>query len=329
MKPIIIGAGAAGLSAAKTLQSKGIESLILEKSSRPGGRMASKSFEGACFDYGAQFYTVHGLYMQDINYDWLERGLAERWCRGFLNGDKILNPDGYMRFKGHAGMNALLADFAEGLTVQTGVKIIKIEQGQESFILEAESGQKFESDTVILTSPLPQARALLKKASNLTWEEDLDEKLNTIKYNPSLALMVLIKEPSGLAEPGALSSTDPMSPIAWICDNQQKGISEQPCLTVLATPHFSRQNYKADREETAQKLLTALSEKLKVEVVDYQLHRWRYARPKRFWSTSYLALHQEPYFLLAGDAFGSAQHNLEGAFESGRHAARAVIKARF
>ena len=61
MKVVIIGAGAAGLAAASTLEKSGLDDLdltILEASDRIGGRILSHDLQGDYVELGAQW--VHG-----------------------------------------------------------------------------------------------------------------------------------------------------------------------------------------------------------------------------------------------------------------------------
>lgn len=57
-KVIIVGAGMAGIAAAKTLVNQGYEVLVLEGQNRLGGRIRSEEFEGAILDFGASW--IHG-----------------------------------------------------------------------------------------------------------------------------------------------------------------------------------------------------------------------------------------------------------------------------
>ena len=54
MRTVIVGAGMAGLAAAKTLQAAGQDYLLLEKSDRPGGRVKSDNYNGFILDHGFQ-----------------------------------------------------------------------------------------------------------------------------------------------------------------------------------------------------------------------------------------------------------------------------------
>ena len=55
---LVIGAGMAGLIAAAELQRAGRRVVVLDKSRGVGGRLASRRFDGATFDHGAQFITT-------------------------------------------------------------------------------------------------------------------------------------------------------------------------------------------------------------------------------------------------------------------------------
>lgn len=54
MRTVIVGAGMAGLAAAKTLQAAGQDYMLLEKSGRPGGRVKSDNYNGFILDHGFQ-----------------------------------------------------------------------------------------------------------------------------------------------------------------------------------------------------------------------------------------------------------------------------------
>ena len=46
-------------------------------------------------------------------------------------------------------------------------------------------------------------------------------------------------------------------PIAWIADNQLKGISAEPAVTIHATHAFSPEHWDRDRQESGRALLAA------------------------------------------------------------------------
>lgn len=55
-KVIIIGGGAAGMSAAWTLKKRGVDPILFEANDRVGGRLGGDSVDGFCLDEGADFF---------------------------------------------------------------------------------------------------------------------------------------------------------------------------------------------------------------------------------------------------------------------------------
>jgi renalase len=111
-------------------------------------------------------------------------------------------------------------------------------------------------------------------------------------------------------------------PIAWIADNERKGIASSPCLTVHASPDFSQKHIETDLEEVKAMLIEAATTALACEIVEAQVHRWRYALPLTTAEEPCLTLAGPAPIILAGDGFGGPR--IEGAFLSGMAAAAAL-----
>src|SRR5579862_200717 len=62
----IIGAGMAGLAAARTLTAAGCRVVIYEQSKAVGGRVATRRIEGCILDHGAQNLKPTGSELQDV-----------------------------------------------------------------------------------------------------------------------------------------------------------------------------------------------------------------------------------------------------------------------
>src|SRR4051794_21204248 len=112
----VIGAGLAGLLAARRLRDAGVDVVVRESGRVVGGRLATVDMGGGHrgrADMGAQFFTVRSERFRGIVDDWLARSWVYEWCRGF--GDP---PDGYPRYAATGGMAELAAHLAQGLDVR-------------------------------------------------------------------------------------------------------------------------------------------------------------------------------------------------------------------
>ena len=65
----------------------------------------------------------------------------------------------------------------------------------------------------------------------------------------AVSRMAVLSGPSRLALPGGLAPVG--GPVAWIADNQLKGISAEPSVTIHANHAFSLERWKHDRQERA------------------------------------------------------------------------------
>ena len=68
-------------------------------------------------------------------------------------------------------------------------------------------------------------------------------------------------------------------PISWLADNQQKGISKVPAVTIHGAAVFSEQHWDSDRKESGSLLLEAAQPWLGAGVSEFEVHAWRYAKP--------------------------------------------------
>ena len=74
---LVVGAGMAGLAAARHLRQAGCQVLLVDKGRRPGGRLATRSLGSGVFDHGAQYFTARDPYFQQRVDRWEHAG----WVR--------------------------------------------------------------------------------------------------------------------------------------------------------------------------------------------------------------------------------------------------------
>ena len=147
------------------------------------------------------------------------------------------------------------------------------------------------------------------------------EKLAALRYDPCIAVLAALDAPSRLPFPGAMQLNQ--DPLQWIADNQRKGTSDVPAVTIHATPGFSAANWDAPLEATGETLLQAAAPWIGARAVVTQVHRWRYSQPVALHPEPCLFLAEPAPLLFAGDAFGGPR--VEGAVLSGLAAAEQLL----
>jgi len=315
---LVVGAGMAGLSAAAALGEAGMSVLTVDKGRGVGGRMASRRVGSAVFDHGAQFVTVRDSRFAAVMSEWERRGVAREWCRGFA-GDR----DGHPRWCGSAAMTSIPKEIAAPLDVMLDTRLVSLRVAEGRWSADTADGVMLTARAAILTPPVPQSLALLD-AGQVPLPSRTRAALSAITYERCLAVMAVLDGPSRVPPPGGLAPRS--GPVGWVADNQAKGISSVPAVTIHATDAFSRTWWDRDRQEAGIELLRASERWLGAGVVVFQVHGWLYSRPVAVEKDPALVALESPPLVFAGDAFGGAR--VEGAALSGWAAASALLRLR-
>jgi renalase len=317
---LIVGAGISGLLAAGALQREGWDVTILDKGRGVGGRMATRRVGGGTFDHGAQFFTVRGDRFSDLAEGWIDAGAAVEWSRGFADADGKPNEDGYPRYRGARGMTSIPKYLARGLDVRTGERAVRLDASTGGWEAACESGLRLEVSALLLAMPVPQALELATSGDH-ELPAGARQQLEAVSYGPCLALMVLLDGPAGVPGPGGMQIKG--ETLDWIGDNQRKGISDLPAITIHAGPEWSSAHFEDDEADVQRHLLSFASDHLGTDlssrVIESSLARWRYSWVTDVHPDPFLAASEAPPLLFCGDAFG--QPKIEGAALSGLAAA--------
>lgn len=323
---LIVGAGLAGLMAAHELQARGLRSLLLDKGHSAGGRLATRRVGPGRADHGAQFFTARSPEFRRWVERWQAEGLVYVWSTGWSDGSLAETPsDGHPRYAVRGGMNALAQHLAQGLDVRVETQVAALAPKANGWQVADQAGRVYTGRGLLLTPPVPQALALLE-ASGIVLADRDRESLERIEYAPSLAGIFWLDQPLRLPEPGAMQRSN--APIAWMADNQRKGISPEATLaTVHAAPEISQAFWQAPEPVVLQSLYEGLEPFLEpgTQVVERQLKRWRYALPTEFYPERTLLADGPLPLAFAGDAFGGPR--IEGAALSGLAAGQALATA--
>ena len=137
MQVVVIGAGLAGLCAARDLVDAGHSVTVLEKSRASGGRCATRRIGDATFDHGAQFFTARSAELTAMVEQWITLGIVREWCRGFGAGD------GHSRYCGAAGMTTIAKHLATGLDIRYNALAFDIRPEGGAWVVMLDDASRF------------------------------------------------------------------------------------------------------------------------------------------------------------------------------------------
>ena len=315
---LIIGAGMAGLTMARTLSDAGAQVTVAEKGRSIGGRMASRETEHGTFDHGAQYVTGKSGAFRALLTGLSHDGTVQFW-----------KPTGRDRtIEWHVGvpaMNQMLTPMLGGFDLRQSTTATRIDRVDNGLSVEMrahgdEGAREPEAfDRVLVTAPAPQTHALLK---------DHGEPFGSITdayLAPCWTLMVAFEQRIDCthefhrAEPGDAGA------LAWVARNSSKPArAGEPDLWIAnATPRWSEENLERDKKDVVAPLLDAFGGVVgdQTEPIHASAHRWRYSLVEKPLG--------EPFLLSDDGRLGAAGDwciagRVEAAFESGRQLADAV-----
>jgi renalase len=310
MRIVVIGAGLAGLVAARDLGHTGATVAVVDKGRSPGGRLATRRLGDATLDHGAQFFTVRTPAFRRRVDDWLERDLVTVWSHGFLDHD------GHPRYIARDGMNSLAKDLATGLDVSCSTMAFAVRPGDAApWRVVIDDGTFHEVDAVVVTTPLPQAYALLADAG-----VELPPDLMQMEYDRTIALLARLDRPPAIPLPGGVQAPGPN--VSFVADNAAKGVSRTPAMTLHASASWSETHWDEPVDVLAERLLALARPWLgDAQALDHQVKKWRFATPRTPWPDP--CWHTDG-IVLAGDAFAGPR--VEAAYNSGLAAAHALTR---
>lgn len=275
----VIGAGIAGLAAARTLADAGFAVHIYEKSRGLGGRAASRRLDRFQFDHGAQYFTARSPQFRSVVAGLLDAGSVAAWTpRIFrLTSDGAREPAADAdRFVGVPGMSSLGRALAGDLPVTKGTRISTLHRRGGGWTpVSADENLLEPVEAVIITCPAPQAAELLQSASS-----DLAAACRSAEMLPCWAAMAAFESPLGLDLDAAFVDD---ATIAWVAREASKPgrVSTPECWTLHASPEWSAARLEDEADNVAAAMLARFFELAGLarrEPATLLGHRWRFAR---------------------------------------------------
>ena len=320
---LVIGAGVAGLTAARALQKAGLEVVVLEKSRGLGGRAATRTVGGNRVDHGAQFFTVRDARFEAQVDAWQKAGHVTVWSEGFhtLSPGGLEPPsDGHPRYIFPAGMNTFGKLLGEGLTVKRQTLVTRILRNG-AWHVETAEGESSSARRLIINTPPEQALALCR---DMGLDENTRGALGAVAFAPCFTVIAGYTQDRAPEWRGVTVEEDAV--LSWVAhDSSKRAAPEETVLVLHSTPEFARAHFDDDPKEVEQRMLHAarpLGDWIP-EPLWTDGQRWRYSMVTE--------PYEEPFFrdsetalLFCGDWCGGAK--LEAAYLSGLAVAEAGLE---
>ena len=285
-KIAVIGAGIAGSYLAFKLDQAGFQVEVYEKSRGTGGRTASKRWEQASLDFGAQFIEANNPDFKNFLLEQSQTKTVIEWknykfkiydkARNKITGD--IFPDNKNLYLANPKMTSLCKELCKDLQTHFQNKVIKVSKAQNNQVTvysETESGPQQENfDWVISTAPPAQSREIFVEF------EDFNKEFEGIEMKAHYALM--------------LSSSKDFSPdydginvensiLNWIGVLSKKPNREnkETQLILHSNYKWTSENLDTNKEEIKDTMLKELFEITGFEDKEpnfIHLHRWLYGR---------------------------------------------------
>lgn len=324
MNIAVVGAGMAGLAAARTLTAAGATAVVFEKSRGPGGRIATRRLNGIPLDTGATSVTPRGMALEPVMLSELDQAGLEVIGKPIHvhNGLRVSAGDPHknavVRYAYADGINTLAKRLAQGLDIRTEVQIDELARDGKGFVVA--DGRY---DGVILTAPIPQTATLL-------WSLGERRAIASARYRPCLSVLLAFEYALPSLPYFALLDPDQRHPLTWLSVESQKVPGRAPdgqCAFVaqMSSP-YSQSFYNRPGQEVVDDVVGFLHRLYGAELgspVAQDVKRWKYSQPESI----ALFEHVNPpgqRLLIAGD--GTSGGRIENAYEAGVRAARQMLE---
>jgi predicted NAD/FAD-dependent oxidoreductase len=260
----VVGAGIAGLTAARRLAKAGAEVTVFERSKGVGGRLATRRADAGGIDHGAQYVTAREPAFRAFAARAKAEGSLAAWSpRGKDTDDEWL--------VGMPKMTAFVAALVDAFDVLTERTVAAIRDDGTAFTLAFEEGPDVGPfDRVVVAIPGPQALTLLAPFGPPF------DRIADVRFGPCWTLMLGFAEP--FFDPGFDVRRD-AGDLAWVASSASKPGRTGNYWVAQANPTWSRAHLEEAPDAIRPRLLAMFAEAVggHPEPDRVQVHRWRYA----------------------------------------------------
>ena len=325
---VVVGAGVCGLTIARNLQDAGRAVLLLDKGSRPGGRLAGRPLGGTLLTPSVDTVRSHDA---EVTREIIRRTGARFTPVTEDHADWIFEePAGDIATRWAAG-TMLMRTFVTHIAVQDSGLI---------HVVPHASGAPFAGRAVVLTAPVPQSLQILRSSGLAVASALLD-----VAYDKRAVLLCVgdgvgdgvgeglgnglgngVGDGVGADHRGNRRASDGVIDAVRVRHRDDAG---RVWLEVFASPQWSEATWDADATFSQAALLAELIRlRPGLRVVDSELKRWRYANAVGAVSdATFSRSEDQPAIFVAGDGFGRRHGHPSGvsrAVRSGLDVARVL-----
>jgi renalase len=346
---VVVGAGLAGLVAARLLRAAGYGVEILEKSRGTGGRLNTRREGALHLDRGVRYWSDRGGLSRQLRRGLLGRGVLGPWTSPAycLDGQGNRTVADEARYVAPNGLSAIAKALADDLPIRFNRRALLLDCSPIAPDLwrvrcdrprpdaSPEPPDQFEARALLLAAPAPQTAALLNSLGTL--EPQCAHYFGNVAYGPCLTVTAGYGMDVDLdAAPwqgwGSITFEGDRD-LAWLSREDRKQVDAPEPAIVLQTTADGAESYidlEGDALAAAGPALLKLASDrtaLPLDQADWvRVHRWRYGTVQRAAGVPCLILGGDrwPPLVCAGDwCIGDG---IEAALQSGVAAAEYLAK---
>jgi predicted NAD/FAD-dependent oxidoreductase len=321
IKIAVVGAGIAGLSAARELVRAGAHVTVFDKGRVPGGRVSTRFHDRFQFDHGAPYFTAADPRFRTVVEAALQEQAADQW---YFDATKI-GPGGPSTtsvagsYLGIPSMASFPQFLARDISVVSSSRIVAAERSGGTWHLNADTAAGPAGyDVAIIAIPPAQATQLLQGAPQMA------KIAANVKMRPCWTVLAAFEK--AVPFEWHVARADAAGIDKMICNRSKPGRPEVAETWVIhATPGWSTSHLEESPEIVTGALLKAYETTIGATlpaVLFRAAHRWRYARPENPLREGFLWDERKRIGACGDWCRGD---DVESAFISGLKLARAII----
>src|SRR5579864_2450966 len=210
MRVGVVGAGIAGLGAARLLAMGGHEVVVFEGAGEVGGRCATRKVEKYVFDTGATSIAPRGKALDAVMLKELDTSDLIKVQKPIYTHNSLrvsagdpgkMKIERYTYKSGNAKLPELLS---KGLTIRKKDEISAIEKQDETFKIE---GEEFEA--VIVATPLPETQRILEHSGE-------QRPIGHVHYRACISVLLGYEKEMPEVHYHAIVDPEQRHPLTWL-----------------------------------------------------------------------------------------------------------------